>query len=550
MKLVFIITVLNGFLLTIGLGLAAAPFVFVGRIVPGVILGDRGVGGILTSEVPGIIEQYSDSFLQQPVTLRVGPSTHQETLRALGLVVDQPALGLMVTRYRWREIIHGRHSISPPLRLTTDQFHQRIGQLFRTDLAAPQNAALQIIGSQVVDLPAKRGENADSKQFAADLSRQWWHRGVPPEITLVVVSMEPAIVTSEVEKAHRLTEQLLVNGFTLRLFDQSFIIPTSTVRGLVEFYEQPDPNRSGNLVLGVRFKAGELETYLTRAVASQFNQTARDARFQLVGGRVEQFDLPQTGRRVDIPATVTAIQTALQASQGSAAGTVQTTEPKVADLAGIESLGITTLLGYGESDFSGSPSNRIHNIAVGTTRYHGLLIPPGEEFSFNEFLGPVTAATGYKPELVIKNNRTIPEFGGGLCQVSTTLFRAALRSGLPITERKNHAYAVRYYGKAGFDATIYPPNVDLKFRNDTAHYVLIQAKIEKTKLLFELWGTSDGRQVTIEGPFTYDHESNGAVRATLHQKVDREGKPLFEKTFYSRYKSPLLYPKTIPVPTP
>jgi vancomycin resistance protein YoaR len=79
----------------------------------------------------------------------------------------------------------------------------------------------------------------------------------------------------------------------------------------------------------------------------------------------------------------------------------------------------------------------------------GVIIKPGEEFSFNHYLGPVKAEQGFLPELVIKRTGTVPELGGGLCQVSSTTFRAAMNAGLPITQRKNHAYAVQYYSPQG-----------------------------------------------------------------------------------------------------
>lgn len=115
-------------------------------------------------------------------------------------------------------------------------------------------------------------------------------------------------------------------------------------------------------------------------------------------------------------------------------------------------------------------------------------------------IGKVDETTGFLPELVIKGDRTIPEFGGGLCQIGTTTFRAALDAGLPITERQNHSYRVVYYEPAGMDATIYDPRPDLKFINDTGNYILFVAKISGDNLTFEFWGTKDGRQVEMTKP--------------------------------------------------
>ncbi|MBA4336601.1 hypothetical protein C0416_02385 [bacterium] len=170
----------------------------------------------------------------------------------------------------------------------------------------------------------------------------------------------------------------------------------------------------------------------------------------------------------------------------------------------LKSLGIETLIGTGRSAFAGSPPNRIHNINVGINKYNGLLIAPGETFSFNEFVGPVDASGGYLPELVIKAEGTIPEYGGGLCQVSSTIYHAALVTGLPIVERSPHSYAVSYYAQIygyGLDATIYIGIHDVRFINDTPGHILIQAYTDGTQAYFKFYGTDDGRTVELEGPY-------------------------------------------------
>lgn len=123
-------------------------------------------------------------------------------------------------------------------------------------------------------------------------------------------------------------------------------------------------------------------------------------------------------------------------------------------------------------------------------------------------VSPFTAETGYKPELVIKGSRTIPEYGGGLCQVSTTLFRTVLATGLPVTERANHAYRVPYYEPpVGMDATIYGPKPDFRFVNDTGHHLLLRTRIEGDELIYELWGTNDGRAAQTSEPEVYNFVS-------------------------------------------
>lgn len=169
-------------------------------------------------------------------------------------------------------------------------------------------------------------------------------------------------------------------------------------------------------------------------------------------------------------------------------------------------LGIKELLGVGESFFYDSIPSRVHNLVLAATSLHGILIAPQETFSFAEKIGEISSQKGYQQAYVIKQGKTTLEDGGGVCQVSTTLFRAALNTGLPIIERQAHLYRVGFYEQGGYppglDATVYPPSPDLKFLNDTPGYLLIQTKVDKEqkKLSFLFYGTSDGRRVEMEKP--------------------------------------------------
>jgi vancomycin resistance protein YoaR len=123
------------------------------------------------------------------------------------------------------------------------------------------------------------------------------------------------------------------------------------------------------------------------------------------------------------------------------------------------------------------------------------------------------------------------------------MFRAAINSGFEITQRYPHAFPVKYYNPQGFDATIYPPFPDLKFINNTPNYLLVQTRIEGYNLIFEIYGTDDGRKVEISGPYQYDIGEDGSMKARLVQKVyDKNQELIINETFYSNYKSPDLYP--------
>ncbi|MBI2613702.1 MAG: VanW family protein [Candidatus Levybacteria bacterium] len=168
-------------------------------------------------------------------------------------------------------------------------------------------------------------------------------------------------------------------------------------------------------------------------------------------------------------------------------------------------LGIKELIGKGSSLFYHSIPNRIFNITLAATRINGVLIAPNETFSFNKALGDVSSFTGYQQAYIIQNGKTVLGDGGGVCQVSTTFFRALLNAGLPIVERSQHSYRVGYYEQdspPGLDATIYVPSVDLQFKNDTGNYILVQTQVDQSsqQLLVFLYGTKDERIIKLSTP--------------------------------------------------
>lgn len=290
----------------------------------------------------------------------------------------------------------------------------------------------------------------------------------------------------------------------------------------------------------------KIEEFLS-ALAKKINKDPIDAKFKIKDNGLANFAVSQEGIKINIPKSVEHIAQNISEnnlSQETREITLpfDTIEPEIkSSEAG--SFGITSLIGEGTSNFKGSPKNRIFNINAGTEKFNGVLIKPGEDFSFVKTLGPVDGEHGYAPELVIKRDRTEPEFGGGICQVSTTAFRAAINSGLQITARRNHAYPVAYYNPQGMDATVYIPRPDLRFINNTPNYILIQTKIEGTALTFQFYGTDDGRKVEIDGPTILSRESDGSMKTTFTQKVfNKDGNPIIDDVFNSNYDSPSKFP--------
>ena len=297
-----------------------------------------------------------------------------------------------------------------------------------------------------------------------------------------------------------------------------------------------------NFTLTYNYDLGAVYNYIQN-LSDQINATSSEPALEIQNNRATNFTPPQTGQAVDVYKSSLGALAALATGKTSTKLIVYQTPPQTS-FSQTNTLGINQLIGEGVSNFAGSPNNRRHNIAAGIEKFKGVLIAPGATFSFDDSLGPVTADAGFLPELVIDNGTTLPELGGGLCQVSTTTFRAAMAAGLPITARRNHAYPVSYYSPQGTDATIYPGSADLKFINDTPGTILIWPyERDKNTLVFDFYGTDDGRKVTLEKPIVYDRKPDGSMKATWTRIVTLDGSTS-TSTFNSVYQSPALFHKT------
>ncbi|MBU0637105.1 MAG: VanW family protein [Patescibacteria group bacterium] len=342
---------------------------------------------------------------------------------------------------------------------------------------------------------------------------------------------------------------------TLKYDKQIWIIDKNQLADWLILKINTDKTDSDKVTIGLN--QNKIENFLIKKIAIKINQEPLNAKFQLQDNKVVEFQDDQDGKNLNIIATYNNIEQSIN-NQKTEIELIVEIQKSIINTTNINDFGIKKIIGTGQSSFAGSPTNRCHNIKTGANAVNGLLIKPDEEFSLNKALGKIDKSMGYLPELVIKKNKTTPEYGGGLCQIGTTIFRAAMDSGLPITMRYNHSYRVSYYEPAGTDATIYDPWPDLKFINDTGYYILIQSRIENKKLFFDFWGTDDGRIATRTQPIIYnitkpeptkiietmdlpvgqkkciEHAHNGADAVFDYHVIHPDGK-VENKKFYSHY---------------
>jgi vancomycin resistance protein YoaR len=329
-------------------------------------------------------------------------------------------------------------------------------------------------------------------------------------ITLNEQNNSPKILKKDCANIENKAKQILDSTPITLIKDQDkYIIGPNDLAGLLTLKKNPDETSEDLVLVEINNKA--LENYLNTVLGPKINKEPAQAKFEMKNGKVQAFQAGGDGLNLDVSASALKIKNTIT-SRGTSTDLVVNIV-KSEDLASsTNNFGIKEIIGTGQSNFKGSPKNRRHNIKTGADTLNGILIKPDEEFSLVKTLGEIDASSGYLTELVIKGNKTTPEYGGGLCQIGTTMFRGALASGLPITMRRNHSYRVSYYEPAGTDATIYSPLPDLRFKNDTGNYILIQSRINGDILYFDFWGVNDGRITVKTEPKIYNIVKPGPVK--------------------------------------
>lgn len=420
-----------------------------------------------------------------------------------------------------------------PQIITTDpeKIAEIINNLTQGESIKPRDASLEIINDSIKFNEAEYGEGPDIKKIEGEIEDKI-SLLQNEEVKVEKVRLKPQISDVDLAQAYFRAASLLQNkGFGLKRGSSVFyrvdardlknwlkfekktylsFTDSAEVKGRVAGVSTTTKDKLGLFTLPQLIREKEkLEASIDTSRVDDFvkllslkiDKKPEDAELSIINNAVAVMKKESYGRQLDQKKLLAEINLRLNSSSETDIDLpINELIPEVRSN-NISELGIKEIIAVGESQFAGSPKNRINNLTLGASKFSGAIIKPDQIASFAEIVGSVNPEDGYLPELVIKGKQTIQEYGGGMCQVSTTLYRAALNAGLPIIERRPHAYLVGYY-KDGPDATVYVPSTDLKFKNDTGHYILIQTKVDpaKKKMFFEFWGTKDGRQVAISPP--------------------------------------------------
>ena len=535
------------------------------HIIPHVSILDVAVGGMSSKEATKTIERALDQRWHQGVRVQVngkttslGTATHLVNYHLKEAVSRAVSLGREGSRSKrlltpLKVALFG-DTESTAVSIDKTALEERVTRTLGAEFRERRDAQLIIEASDTTSTiriePDQAGKHVNVDDLVQALQTAAAANQDAP-IPLKIEEVPAAISSASLTPLIPSVEEWLAHApFTLNADETTWKVKRSDLAHWIQATTSTQP-------ISLTIDTDALATHL-RAHTKELLKPVHDGRIALgEDGKATAFEAPEEGVDVDAAATAKSILAGWQAGSSTIPVALTRVEPKI--LGDGERLGIHEIIGVGRSNFSGSPSNRRKNIALGAKKVGMTHVPPNEDFSMLKVLGTIDGPNGWLPELVIKGNKTTPEFGGGLCQVGTTMFRAALASGLPITERRNHSYRVRYYEPAGTDATIYDPAPDFKFKNDLTGWILVTTRVQGSDLIFTVWGKKDGRKVeqtaskvfnivpsppkkiieTLDlkpGEEKCTETAHAGADAQFDYNVTYPDGTVVKKTFFSRYK--------------
>ncbi len=489
------------------------------RIYPGVHVLDQDLSGLTMAQAADQVNSSLQSFTNQPVTLTYDGKTWTPAPQALGLKVDTEATlraayhygrsGSLLTDLgaQWNAYQHGA-VVAIPITLDEQKLSDYLQGIAKEvnqpqvegDIQINPDGTLRVSPSQegrTIDVYASIGR---IKSGLNTLSNR--------QVGLAVNVSAPVISAAELQQVQQRAQAILSAPIVLQYEGHSWVADRPTIANWLTISRIVDVQQTQHLNLTL--PDNKLREFADK-VATDLNRAPQNARFAWNGSSVNVTGQSTDGLAVQITDTVNLLRTKIEtpAQPGEANRVAQVPVKAITPSVSskdIANLGIKELIGSGKSTFHGSTPARATNIKVAAGYLNGAVIPPGAAFSFLDTIGDITLERGYVEGYVIVAERTQKDVGGGVCQVSTTTFRAAFWSGLPMAERHQHAYRVSWYEEdgspVGFDAAVYSPGTDLKFTNDTGAYILVEAVADMNAqtLTVNFYGTKPaGRTVKMSG---------------------------------------------------
>lgn len=489
---------------------------YAGRIFPGVSVAGVDLSGLTPSDAALKLNQALTYPVSGKILFRDGERAWVATPAELGMVFDPSSSAMSAYRLGRSGGLFG--SLSGQIRARANGayiqpvivFDQRVAYQYLRQIGQQidqpvREAGLSLEGTNVLATPGQIGRELKMEATLVYLGAQL-QTFSDGEVPLVIQEVQPQVI--DVSAQADVARQILSQPLTLT-------VPGSGAGGPGPFVY--DVQVLANM-LGVQKVQNGVQVVLNtkglgemlEPIKLRTDRPAKNAKFIFNDDtrQLEAFEESQTGLVMDVDASVRAINEALLRGEHGVSLVVVEDQPQIPSTRTGAELGVTELIWAETSYFYGSSAERIQNIQAAAARFHGVLVAPGEIFSMGATMGDVSLESGFAEALIIYGGRTIKGVGGGVCQVSTTLFRTAFNAGFPIVERYSHAYRVSYYEQtasgavdprlAGLDATVYFPLVDFKFKNDSPYWILMETyvNVNARTLTWKFYSTRDGRSVT------------------------------------------------------
>ena len=546
------------------------------RIFPALTVAGVPVGGMPIPLAATALSERANAIESSPITFTHGDRSWTATLRDVGVMVDEDeALARAVGYGRESSAFHrlraaaalarSGEQLAMPIALDHAQLNRWFDEIDRGLGTPPRDAAVEIQGSNVVIVPEVDGEVVDRDLARAEVESQLLKLR-PIEAELPIQTKIASVRAVDLEPARELLLRAMSNPVQVTSAGGLWTLPAPEIARFVR--QDVVPREGGAPAVHLGLDREKLAAWLDERLGAAVEKEPVDAEVGWNGEQLVSVKPSVDGVRLDAAALAEQIEGRFFGNGGTVEAPVTHVKPTI-DSANLDKLGITTFLGSGQSNYSGSSDGRSTNVAVGAGLLNGTLIPPWGEFSFNESIGWIDEDKGFVEAQVIDGEKIGQDIGGGICQVSTTVFRAAYLAGLPITEWWPHRFRIGFYEydgwDPGLDASILQPTedpstwADFKFENPSSSWMLVESWTDGVNVVVNIYGADLGYDVESTGPTWGDKTQMLAPQEVIddeldpgtvtlsqvagigeelsHYRVvrDRNGELLWERSFYTKY---------------
>ncbi|MGI9254195.1 MAG: VanW family protein, partial [Thermomicrobiales bacterium] len=489
-----------------------------GRFYPGVTIADVPVGGMTRDQAAAALASRADSFDDSIASFSLDGKAWTAPLRDIGVTADLDAAlqqawdvgreGSAIERMRSSAgLLQSDRSVALPLSVDRTKLEAWFDIIDHDLGGKPSNASLAVNGANVTIVPERDGYLVDRQLATANVIDDLVNL-LPPNEALPVAHVAASVTAADLEPVRAQLALALVTPLQVEQGGSVWNLPSDQLGRFV--VQKIDPAKRGAAAFSLEMDEDALADWLDASLRPSIDKPVQDAEVGWNGEKLVSVEESQDGISLDAVGLAAAVEQSLLGAHGVVEVPVLVDKPEI-DSNNLAALGITQLLATGTSNYDGSGEGRRTNLERGALLMNGTLVPPKSEFSFNNSIGYIDEDAGFVEAQVIDGEKIGKDVGGGICQVSTTVFRAAFDAGMPITEWWPHRFRIAFYeydGWApGLDASILQPSADpstwddFKFYNPTDSWLLVESYTDGARVTVNLYGPATGYQVEDDGPY-------------------------------------------------